>query len=50
MEFITDEVDFYTIYSTYICEYEMSNFSRSYFDQLEMKNSKMFVNTEISLT
>ena len=50
MEVITDEVDFNTIYTTFICENEILNFSRSYFDPVELKNTKMFVNTEIILT
>ena len=33
-----------------VCENEIIKFSRSYFDPLELKNTKMFVNTEISLT
>ena len=33
-----------------LCENEMLNFSMSYFDQLELKNTKIFVDTEISLT
>ena len=33
-----------------ICENEILNFSRSYNDPLELKNTQMFVNTEISLT
>ena len=49
MKFITNEVDFYTKYTTFICENEMINFSRSYFDAGAEKYQNVCINTEKSL-
>ena len=50
MKFLTDEVDFYTIYTTFICENEIFNFYKVLFWSAGAEKYQMFLNTEISLT